>query len=181
MPETRHEPEGAATLFGRKVISKIPETEIVAPALPRRRWVFAGVVGVLTYPFLRFSKAVNKRSFNHKAIRPPGSVAETEFLERCIKCDQCINVCPTNVLQPSALAEGGLEGLWTPVMDFKTGFCQLNCTLCSEVCPEMAIRPKLCEPRHLYEVQDAKCTGCGDCLDYCPAPGALVTYDALPV
>jgi len=131
---------GTATLFGKKVISKIAETEIAAPAMTRRRWVFAGIVGVLTYPFLRFSKAVNKRSFNHKAIRPPGSVAEAEFLERCIKCDQCINVCPTNVLQPSALSEGGLEGLWTPVMDFKTGFCQLNCTLCSEVCPTGAIQ-----------------------------------------
>jgi polyferredoxin len=131
---------GAATLFGKKVISKIAETEIAAPAMTRRRWVFAGIVGVLTYPFLRFSKAVNKRSFNHKAIRPPGTVAEAEFLERCIKCDQCINVCPTNVLQPSALSEGGLEGLWTPVMDFKTGFCQLNCTLCSEVCPTGAIQ-----------------------------------------
>jgi polyferredoxin len=131
---------GTATLFGRKVISKLPETEIAGPALPRRRWIFAGVVGLLTYPFLRFSKAVNKRSFNHKAIRPPGTVAEPEFLERCIKCDQCINVCPTNVLQPSTLAEGGLEALWTPVMDFKTGFCQLNCTLCSEVCPTGAIQ-----------------------------------------
>src|SRR5439155_21789791 len=60
------------------------------------------------------------------------------------------------------------------------GVCN-SCGLCREVCPEMAIRPKLCEPRHLYEVQDAKCTGCGDCLDYCPAPGALVTNDAVPV
>jgi polyferredoxin len=131
---------GTATLFGRKVISKIQETEIAAPAVPRRRWIFAAVAGVITYPFLRFSKAVNKRSFNHKAIRPPGTVAEDEFLERCIKCDQCINVCPTNVLQPSTLAEGGLEALWTPVMDFRTGFCQLNCTLCSEVCPTGAIQ-----------------------------------------
>jgi putative SOS response-associated peptidase YedK len=23
-----------------------------------------------------------------------------------------------------------------------------------------------------------KCTGCGECLDYCPAPGALVQYAA---
>ncbi len=131
---------GTAWLFGRKVISKIPETEIAAPDVPKRRWILAGVVGVLTYPFLRYSSAVNKRSFHHKAIRPPGTVAEEEFLERCIKCDQCINVCPTNVLQPSTLEEGGLEGLWTPVMDFKTGFCQLNCTLCSEVCPTGAIQ-----------------------------------------
>jgi Fe-S-cluster-containing hydrogenase component 2 len=42
--------------------------------------------------------------------------------------------------------------------------------LCREGCPESAIRPKLLEPRHLYEVIAEKCTGCGECLDYCPAP-----------
>ena len=53
-----------------------------------------------------------------------------------------------------------------------------SCGLCREVCPDSAIRPKLLEPRHLYEVMPEKCTGCGDCLDYCPAPGALVQYAA---
>src|SRR6202034_2509044 len=43
----------------------------------------------------------------------------------------------------------------------------IPCGLCREVCPESAIRPKLLEPRHLYEVQPPKCTGCGECLDYC--------------
>ena len=33
-----------------------------------------------------------------------------------------------------------------------------SCGLCREVCPESAIRPKLLEPRHLYEVQPEKCT-----------------------
>jgi polyferredoxin len=132
--------EGTATLFGRKVISEQLETEIKAPDVRRRRWVLATIVGVLAYPLLRLSAAVNSRGFSEKAIRPPGSVEESEFLERCIKCDQCINVCPTNVLQPSSLAQGGLEGLWTPVMDFSIGFCQLNCTLCSEVCPTGAIQ-----------------------------------------
>jgi formate hydrogenlyase subunit 6/NADH:ubiquinone oxidoreductase subunit I len=72
-------------------------------------------------------------------IRPPGSVPEDEFLRRCIKCDQCIRVCPTNVLQPS-LFESGVEGLWTPIMISKMGWCELNCTLCSQVCPTGAIR-----------------------------------------
>ena len=30
--------------------------------------------------------------------------------------------------------------------------------------------------RHLYELE--KCTGRGECLDYCPAPEALVQYAA---
>jgi polyferredoxin len=189
---------GTATLFGKKIISKIPETEVAAPEVPRRRWILAAVAGLLAYPFLRYSKAVNKRSFHHKAIRPPGTVAEEEFLERCIKCDQCINVCPTNVLQPSTLTEGGLEGLWTPVMDFKTGFCQLNCTLCSEVCPTGAIKKiTLAEKLGLDKFKDkgpirlgtaffnqGRClpwsmeTPCVVCEEVCPvSPKAIGTYE----
>jgi polyferredoxin len=190
--------KGTATLFGRKVISQIPETEIKHPDVPKRRWVFALGVGVLAYPFLRLSKAVNERGFHEKAIRPPGSVAEPEFLERCIKCDQCLNVCPTNVLQPSTLAQGGLEGLWTPVMDFSVGFCQYNCTLCSEVCPTGAIqKTPLAKKLGLAEYQEqgpirvgtaffnrGRClpwameTPCVVCEEVCPvSPKAIGTYE----
>ncbi len=190
--------KGAATLFGKTIISKDPETEMKAPDIPKRRWVFAGIGGFLAFPFLRMSKSVNERGFNEKAIRPPGSVAEPEFLERCIKCDQCINVCPTNVLQPSTLEEGGLEGLWTPVMDFAVGFCQYNCTLCSEVCPTGAIQ-KTSLPKKLgmdeYADQGpvrvgtaffnrGRClpwameTPCVVCEEVCPVtPKAIGTYD----
>ncbi len=190
--------KGTATLFGKKIISKIPETEVKGTGIPRRRWFFAGIAGVMAYPFLRLSKAVNNRGFHEKAIRPPGSVAEPEFLERCIKCDQCINVCPTNVLQPATLAESGLEGLWTPVMDFSVGFCQLNCTLCTEVCPTGAIQ-KTSIARKLgreeYEKEGpirvgtaffnrGRClpwsmeTPCVVCEEVCPvSPKAIGTYD----
>lgn len=189
---------GTATLFGRKVISKRPETEISAPDVPRRRWLFAALAGALAYPFLRFSKAVNPKAYSKKAIRPPGSVAEPEFLERCIKCDQCVNVCPTNVLQPATLSEAGLEGLWTPVMDFRTGFCQLNCTLCSEVCPTGAIQKidlgkKLGRGEHEAAgpvrlgtafFNQGRClpwsmeTPCVVCEEVCPvSPKAIGTYE----
>jgi len=190
--------EGTATLLGRKVISKRWDTEVAAPAMPRRRWLFASVAGVLAYPFLRLSGAVNDRAFSEKAIRPPGSVEEGEFLERCIKCDQCINVCPTNVLQPSTLSQGGLEGLWTPVMDFSVGACQLNCTLCSEVCPTGAIQ-KISVERKLGLASwketgpiklgtaffdRGRClpwameTPCVVCEEVCPvSPKAIGTYD----
>lgn len=190
--------EGTATLFGRKVISKHHEVEVRSPDVPRRRWIFASVVGVIAFPFLRLSKAVNKRGFSPKAIRPPGSVAEAEFLERCIKCDQCINVCPTNVLQPATLSQSGLEGLWTPVMDFGIGFCQLNCTLCSEVCPtgaiqKISIEKKLGLAEHKEEgpirigtafFNQGRClpwamqTPCVVCEEVCPVtPKAIGTYD----
>jgi NAD-dependent dihydropyrimidine dehydrogenase PreA subunit len=29
---------------------------------------------------------------------------------------------------------------------------------------------------HMYEIVESECTGCGDCLPYCPEPGALEQY-----
>jgi len=113
-------------------------SEVTYPAVGRRELLLAGLFGVLFFPMARLSGGVRK-NFSKYVIRPPGSVAEDEFLRRCIKCDQCIRVCPTNVLQP-ALFEAGVEGLWTPIMISKMGWCELNCTLCSQVCPTGAIR-----------------------------------------
>jgi polyferredoxin len=189
---------GTAKLFGKPVISKRPDTEKKQPDVPKRRWLFAGIAGVFAFPFLRLSKATNDRGFHEKAIRPPGSVEESEFLERCIKCDQCVNVCPTNVLQPAGFEVAGLEGLWTPVMDFSVGFCQLNCTLCSEVCPTGAIqKTSLAKKLGIEEHAErgpvsvgtaffnrGRClpwameTPCVVCEEVCPVtPKAIGTYD----
>jgi polyferredoxin len=113
-------------------------SEVAYPAVGRRELLLSGLFGLLFFPMARLSGGV-KKNFNRGVIRPPGSMAEDEFLRRCIKCDQCIRVCPTNVLQP-ALFEAGVEGLWTPIMISKMGWCELNCTLCSQVCPTGAIR-----------------------------------------
>jgi formate hydrogenlyase subunit 6/NADH:ubiquinone oxidoreductase subunit I len=53
----------------------------------------------------------------------------------------------------------------------------ISCGICREVCPERAITHRYNETRHLYEVHAEKCTGSGECLEYCPAPGALVEYE----
>jgi ferredoxin len=52
-----------------------------------------------------------------------------------------MRVCPTNVIQPAILA-AGVEGLWTPRLDFRLGTsgCQHNCIACGHVCPTGAIR-----------------------------------------
>jgi polyferredoxin len=113
---------------------------VPAPNLGRRKLIFSSVMGLLAFPFVKNHGLNTDRNYSPMLIRPPGSVEEDDFLRKCIKCDQCINACPTNVLQPATFEEGGFESLWTPVMKFNIGHCQLKCTLCSEVCPTGAIR-----------------------------------------
>ncbi len=87
---------------------------------------------------------------NPYLIRPPGSVAESLFTERCARCGACMKVCPTNGLQP-AITEGGLAGIWTPVLVPRIGECAQNCNLCGQVCPTEAIVSfTTSEKQHLF-------------------------------
>ncbi len=115
--------------------------EITNPDISRRGLLVSLVSGVFAVPAVRLSGKLGD-NWHHKLIRPPGALTEEEFLKRCIKCGQCMRVCPTNVIQPGSF-EGGLENLWTPVLNYRIGSsgCQLNCTECGSACPSSAIRP----------------------------------------
>ncbi|MGD0615499.1 MAG: 4Fe-4S binding protein, partial [Verrucomicrobiota bacterium] len=115
--------------------------EVQSPGLTRRGFFVAAFAGVAAVPAVRLAGNLDQ-NWSSGLVRPPGALSEKEFLDRCLKCGQCMRVCPTNVLQP-ALLEAGLEGLWTPVLNFRAGTsgCQLNCIACSNVCPTAAIRP----------------------------------------
>ena len=115
--------------------------EKTGPDISRRGVVLSLVSGIIAAPAIRLSNKLGG-NWDHRVIRPPGAISEDEFLKRCIKCGQCMRVCPTNVIQPGGI-EGGLENLWTPVLNNRIGTsgCQLNCTGCGQVCPTSAIRP----------------------------------------
>ena len=74
-----------------------------------------------------------------RVIRPPASLPEDEFLNRCVRCGNCMKVCITNGLQP-ALLQTGIGGLWTPHLVPEIGYCEYDCTLCGNTCPTGAIR-----------------------------------------
>jgi len=115
--------------------------EKTGPDISRRGFVLSLASGIIAAPAVRLSNKLGS-NWDHRVIRPPGTLSEEEFLKRCIKCGQCMRVCPTNVIQPGGI-EGGLENLWTPVLNNRIGSsgCQLNCTACGQVCPTSAIRP----------------------------------------
>jgi polyferredoxin/ferredoxin len=115
--------------------------EIESPDVSRRGFLVAAISGAAAVPAARLGGWLDQ-NWNSGVVRPPGALAEAELLQRCLKCGQCMRVCPTNVIQPATL-EAGLEGVWTPVLNFRAGTsgCQLNCIACGQVCPTAAIRP----------------------------------------
>lgn len=104
-------------------------------------------------------------------LRPPG--AGEDFLAKCIRCDQCIEGCPTHVLQPAAF-EGGWDALWTPEFDpFVAGYCDYECNRCGEICPSQAIPKLSLEDKRkavigIAQVNFETCVRCMDCLENCP-------------
>jgi polyferredoxin len=113
------------------------EDEVTTPDLGRRKALTGIAAGAVAVPLLRASSGTG-HSRNEKLIRPPGSLAENDFLSRCIRCGECMKVCPNNSLHPT-LEQAGLEGLWSPMLVPRIGYCEPSCVLCSEVCPTGAI------------------------------------------
>jgi polyferredoxin len=114
--------------------------ELSSPDLARRGLILSSLSGLIAVQLFPLSNGTAAGGNN--LIRPPGSLPESDFLKRCIRCGQCMRICPTNIIEPSGLF-GGMENLWTPVLSFTTGTsgCQLNCTACGYMCPTSAIRP----------------------------------------
>jgi len=71
-------------------------------------------------------------------LRPPGAVEEEDFLATCIKCGQCIQVCPYHTLSFLDIGKGHLVG--TPYVDARARGCYL-CDLlpCVLACPSGAL------------------------------------------
>ena len=151
--------------------------------LTRRRGLQALGIGVAWAALSKTNWAVQKageskiKLSSPELIRPPGSLAEEEFLARCIRCSECMKVCPTNGLQP-ALTEAGIDGLWSPVLVPKIGECTQNCNLCSKVCSTQAIQPfEIEEKPHIFMgqavIDRSQCIawnsdkGCLICDEYC--------------
>jgi polyferredoxin/formate hydrogenlyase subunit 6/NADH:ubiquinone oxidoreductase subunit I len=104
-----------------------------------KRAVLSGLAAGISFPLLgRLDGRIDKVS-DPRLIRPPGALAEIEFLELCQRCGLCMKVCPTNVINPT-LAEAGIVGFWTPRLIMTHGYCEYTCTLCGSVCPTDAIR-----------------------------------------
>ena len=155
---------------------------ITKPDLERRTVVTAAAAGVVAVPAMRIANWPD-RAYSEKVIRPPGAVEEREFLERCIRCAECMKVCPNNALHP-AFFEAGMEGLWTPILIPRIGYCEFSCVLCGQVCPTGAIQ-KIDEKQKMGIGQKPVSVGTamydqGRCLPWSMATPCIVCEEFCP-
>ncbi len=159
--------------------------------LGRRRVVTAALSGMAAVPLVRITPLGTANAKNPGLIRPPGSLEEKEFLKRCVKCGECMKVCITNGLQPT-LFEAGLEGIWSPVLIPRIGYCEYRCTLCGQVCPTGAIK-RLSLPEKaktkigLAMIDKGRCLPwahgrpCIVCEEVCPTPKKAIWFEEVAV
>ena len=114
-----------------------PGQDSASVNLQRRKVLTSLGAGAALVPLMRATPGFATER-HERLLRPPGALDEEYFLSRCIRCGECMKACPNNALHP-AFNEAGLEGLWTPVMVPRIGYCETSCVLCSEVCPTGAI------------------------------------------
>jgi len=159
--------------------------------LGRRRMITSLVTGVVAVPLLRAVPTVKAGTQDPVLLRPPGALEEKEFLRRCVKCGECMKVCITNGLQPT-LFEAGMEGIWTPTLVPRIGYCEYRCTLCGQVCPTDAIKKLSIEEKvkvkiGLAMIDPGRCLPwaharpCIVCEEVCPTPKKAIWFEEVSV
>lgn len=151
------------------------------PLLPERRVLLGSMAAGL---LLAIPARFRPPEKGLRLLRPPGVRNEDEFLNKCVRCGECMKVCLKSALYPAAW-QAGMEGIYTPVVIPRLGYCEYNCTLCGQVCPTGAI-PKLPASAKQREVIGkavldkshclpfAKRIDCMVCEEHCPIPSKAI-------
>lgn len=145
-------------------------------------------IGASVQKKIKITKPSTIPVFKENAVSPPGSFSLDKFNGKCTACHLCVTACPTQVLQPSFL-EYGFTGMLQPHLDNSAGYCNFDCTICSDVCPTGAIIPITRNDKHLAQIGIAKfikenCvvhtqkTDCGACSEHCPTKAVhMIPYE----
>jgi len=155
------------------------------PIMERRVFLGGILGGVLLAKTFRFRDPAAQARF----LRPPGVRSEEEFLKECVRCGECMKVCLRSALYP-AFFQAGIEGVYTPLLIPRLGYCEYNCTLCGQVCPTGVI-PELPPERKKLEVIGravfdknhcipfAKRMDCIVCEEHCPIPQKAIRAETV--
>ncbi len=72
-------------------------------------------------------------------LRPPGALDEKDYLAACIKCGQCVQVCPVYAIELGDILEG--QGSGAAFIDARKQACDFSCDglQCVLACPTGAL------------------------------------------
>ena len=192
-----HSTDGTRCQLGLECADECPEGAISIGWRPRqetyvpgRRALLAAAGGSLLLGFFTYT-GLSRLTRHPGLIRPPGAREERDFMALCSRCGQCMKVCPTNVLQPS-LAKAGLEGVFTPEMEYRVGFCDWACNECGKVCPTGAIQSLALDAKRTTKigrayVDENRCIPfvdgqtCLVCEELCPLPEKAIVLREVTV
>jgi len=94
-----------------------------------------GILGLVLGGGMVFSPYINA---DENRLRPPGAVGEKDFLALCIKCGQCLQVCPYHSIKLADVAKG--HGVGTPYIDATERGCYAcDGVPCVLACPSGAL------------------------------------------
>jgi MauM/NapG family ferredoxin protein len=116
--------------------------------------------------------------------RPPGAIAETQFLAGCTRCGDCMEACPHEAIRKAPERLGAIAG--TPIIEADVAACMMcedfpciaACepgVLVDSIAPIMGtarVTAQLCLAYHR--------TLCTVCSERCPVPGAIKVTEGRP-
>ena len=172
-----------------------PTFQIGRRSLLNRSIRGAVVLGLGASPYL-LARGLSTPDFSHRdrppkrifrydyrhPLRPPGALAEAEFLQACIQCGNCGQACPVRAIR--FFGNSGGVRAHTPYVQPEMKGCIL-CEKCQQVCPSGALRPlppdrvrmgmARLDRRTCYPWVD---TGiCGACVSACPLGEAAIGFE----
>lgn len=150
--------------------------KMTGPVMPQRRVLLGGLAGGLLLAVPARFRPPEKTA---RLLRPPGVRDEDMFLKKCVRCGECMKVCLKNALYPAAW-QAGIDGIYTPLVIPRLGYCEYNCTLCGQVCPTGAI-PNLAVDDKKRQVIGKAVLDKNHCLPFARKVDCIVCEEHCPI
>jgi ferredoxin-type protein NapF len=152
-------------------------------AFSATRRMFIAVAAGLGFSLL--AQKIGQARSDDDPLRPPGAIKEDEFTGLCLRCGNCIRICPSKIIHPDR-GQSGVLGFLSPVIRYKTAYCKEECNACTTVCPSGALQRLDLERKNKYIIGKASVDAslclwgvseCHTCLQSCPYEAIKIRWN----
>jgi ferredoxin-type protein NapG len=140
--------------------------------------------GIAIEPVAPTSLGSVRRAPTIPVFRPPGAVAEDQFLAGCTRCNDCAAACPHDAIRPARARLGAIAG--TPTIEPDTAACMMCEDFpCIQACDPGVLTDAIPPVMGTAKVTEQLClayqgTTCTVCSERCPVDGAIELLQGKP-